>query len=130
MFICFIYIINTHCMGLALCLNKKKYEEAENINEIIQILQDEQKDNEFKLSEANKANDINQTYIYLHLNSFLTELLGVIDINIEKINKSTKELDNIKTILRKYYTTKERNNKVEIAELNQLLIPFNSSDKN
>ena len=86
-------------MGLTLCLNKKKYEEAENINEIIQILQDEQKDNEFKLSEANKANDINQTYIYLHLNSFLTELLGVIDINIEKINKSTKELDNIKTIL-------------------------------
>ena len=130
MFICFIYIINTHCMGLTLCLNKKKYEEAENINEIIQILQDEQKDNEFKLSEANKADDINQTYIYLHLNSFLTELLGVIDINIEKINKSTKELDNIKTILRKYYTTKERNNKVEITELNQLLIPFNSSDKN
>lgn len=117
-------------MGLTLCLNKKKYEEAENISEIIQILQDEQKDNEFKLSEANKANDINQTYIYLHLNSFLTELLGVIDINIEKINKSTKELDNIKTILRKYYTTKERNNKVEITELNQLLIPFNSSDKN
>ena len=28
-------------MGLTLCLNKKKYEEAENINEIIQILQDE-----------------------------------------------------------------------------------------
>lgn len=116
-------------MGLKLCLNKSKYEEAENINEIISILQNEQKENEMKLTESNKLNDINQTYIYLHLNSFLTELLGVIDNNISQINNSPKELDNIKNIIKKYYTTKERNNKVEITELTTLLISYSPSDK-
>ena len=111
-------------MGLSICLSKKKYEEVETAEELIEILQEEQKNNEKIIFEANKYNDVKKNFYYLNLNLCLTELIASIDNNTSKINKYKKELTIVKTLIDHYYDIKNSNHKKEINDFNEEIISY------
>lgn len=111
-------------MGLSICLSKKKYEEAETAEELIEILQEEQRNNEKIIDEVDQINDVERNLYYLNLNLSLTELIASIDNNINKINKYKKELTIVKTLIDHYYDVKKSNNKKEISDFNEEIISY------